>query len=340
MTTAASDNVEAFQHLPKMNENRSDREDIWETALDWLLRVHAAPEVPEIQQGLADWLAADPRHVEAYGKAEKVWRLTGHAAPAHAPRNAPPAPDSVRPFQRLRKRRNLAAAVTALAACLVLFLAWPTLQLHLQADTVSSAGEIARLEMPDGSIVTLGPRSAITSNYTPSARLVTLLSGEAFFEVAKDKTRPFSVLAAETSVTAVGTAFDVRLSDPKLTVEVAEGQVAVTGGGEKMRLSAGQRLTLDRKTHEISRSDISRNRVASWRAGRLIVERARLEQVVARIRPYLRGSLVVTDDSLLDHEVSGVYDLRRPVEAIRAAFQPHGASVHEFTPYLLVVTGG
>lgn len=323
---------------------------VWEAALDWLLRSRAAPEDMGLQQGLADWLALDSRHVEAYARAERVWRLTGHVTPSTQPMeraaHRPPARRS--PAVRARTRavrvwRRAAVAASALAACLLLVLSWPSLHLYLAADTVSGAGEISRQDMPDGSVVTLGARSALATHYGEAERAVTLLSGEAFFEVAPDKARPFSVTAGDTVVTAVGTAFDVRLGAKALTVEVAEGRVVVTGVPSSseldVRLSAGHKLTIDRETGQATQTAIAAPHVASWRTGRLVVDQAPLAQVVARLRPYLPGKLLVTDEALLQGNVSGVYDLTRPLDAVRAAFQPAGATVHDVTPYLLVVTG-
>lgn len=63
--------------------------------------------------------------------------------------------------------------------------------------------------------------------FSPAVRRVTILRGEAHFEVAHDTARPFVVVAGEVSVRAVGTAFSVRLAPRDVNVLVTDGRVAV-----------------------------------------------------------------------------------------------------------------
>jgi transmembrane sensor len=76
------------------------------------------------------------------------------------------------------------------------------------------------------------PRRELKPNgYRTSAR-IRLVAGQALFRVAKDKTRPFIVTAGDRTVTALGTAFDVRLEAHKVEVTLLEGRVAVRGLGQ------------------------------------------------------------------------------------------------------------
>lgn len=86
-------------------------------------------------------------------------------------------------------------------------------------------GGLASVPMKDGSTVTLNTDSAIRLAVTETERRVQLERGEAFFEVAKDPSRPFVVVAGEKRVVAVGTKFSVRRVDDDLRVFVTEGKV-------------------------------------------------------------------------------------------------------------------
>ena len=79
----------------------------------------------------------------------------------------------------------------------------------------------------DGSVVTLNTSSAIEVSLVKSHRTVTLLSGEALFQVAHDTLRPFEVKTGDTTIRAVGTQFDVDSRTAGTTVTVVEGKVAV-----------------------------------------------------------------------------------------------------------------
>jgi transmembrane sensor len=75
--------------------------------------------------------------------------------------------------------------------------------------------------------VDLNARSKLRVEFSKNERRVELLDGQALFQVAKDKNRPFIVASGEATVRAVGTQFDVYRKDSGTTVTVLEGRVAV-----------------------------------------------------------------------------------------------------------------
>ena len=92
------------------------------------------------------------------------------------------------------------------------------------------AGQKARISLPDGTVCWLNAESEIKflPNFTDSARDV-YLKGEAYFEVAKDATKPFSVHSTALTVTALGTIFNVNAfpDHQKETVALIEGRISV-----------------------------------------------------------------------------------------------------------------
>src|SRR5262249_55442924 len=94
-------------------------------------------------------------------------------------------------------------------------------------DAATGIGERSLVVLADGSKLTLNTSSAIHADFTGRERRVTLVRGEAYFDVAKDPTRPFIVTARSRNVIAVGTAFDVRLQDRQVKVTLVEGKVRV-----------------------------------------------------------------------------------------------------------------
>ena len=81
---------------------------------------------------------------------------------------------------------------------------------------MTATGESRTVTLADGSQVNLSGGSAIGVDITSEERRVRLLSGEAFFDVAHDAARPFTVEAGEARIVVLGTAFDVAL-DPSAT---------------------------------------------------------------------------------------------------------------------------
>jgi transmembrane sensor len=98
-----------------------------------------------------------------------------------------------------------------------------------QSDHIISttAGELKQVTLPDGSKVTLGAKTEIAVHYGHCMRTILLNSGEALFDVEHDPKCPFTVIAGDGAITAVGTEFSVRRTLDRVTVQVAEGAVNV-----------------------------------------------------------------------------------------------------------------
>jgi len=86
-------------------------------------------------------------------------------------------------------------------------------------------GGLEAVPLADGSRVTLNTDSELQVSLEPRERVVSLDRGEAYFEVAKDKSRPFIVNVGSKRVIAVGTQFSVRRDGDSIQVVVTEGTV-------------------------------------------------------------------------------------------------------------------
>ena len=315
---------------------------VLEQAMDWLLRVEAAPGDARLRAAAQSWADADDAHAEAWALARKTWALTGQTRPVHVEDWTPPLPAPAQSHIPSIWRRRVAPVALALAACLLLVLAAPALLLSLAADHLTGAGETRDIVLDDGSVVHLGADSAIAIAFTTQGRAVGLLAGEAYFEVVPDASRPFMVGAADFTVTVTGTAFDVGITARSLSVAVAEGRVRVApadkGDATPVDLLPGDRLSVDRRTGSAVLASVPPGDVAAWREGRLIAEDVAFADVVEAIGRYHPGAIVVADGSLNERRMTGAYDLDDPARALRALAGPYGARVCEITPYLLVVS--
>lgn len=178
--------------------------------------------------------------------------------------------------------------------------------------------------------------------YGAARREVALLSGRAFFEVVPAADRPFVVAVDDATVTVTGTAFDVRSSVQTTSVAVQSGTVEVAldhGRRQAATLTRGERLDIDRKSDRIARSDIPSDDVATWRQHRLVVDKATVAEVVEELRRHYAGVVLLRDGALADRLVSGIFDLRQPIEALQAAVRTHDGSVTRITSYVVVISG-
>lgn len=301
-----------------------------DVATDWLMQVREAPADLVLRTRVEAWVAADLDNARAWDQVRRAWQVLGEVPPLAVPTKPP-------------RRRNFvparaAVTIAALAACLLLVFA-PALGLRPRADLVTGTGEMRSITLEDGSIVHLGPESVLRTRFSARGRGVALLAGEAFFEVARDPERLFTVEAEGLSVTVLGTAFDVRIAERSLSVAVRSGVVAVGHGGiPTARLEAGDRAIVDRATGNVALDHVAVDDVAGWRDGPLFFVDATVAEVVEQLRRYQHGWIIFADDALAAERVTGLYDPREPDRALRALMQPVGGHVREITPLLHVLS--
>jgi transmembrane sensor len=315
-------------------------------AADWLLRLGEAGDDPVVLRSFEDWRARSPAHRAAWSRALKTWSLLGHIEPTFAAawrKEEPvaPAPRSRRALHR--SRRALATLATlAVAACLILVFG-PALRLRLLADHLTATGENRTITLTDGSKVTLGGRSAIAVRLDGERREVTLLTGEAFFDVARDEGRPFVVAADGLTVAVLGTAFDVRLGSETTEVALARGALEARfeaqGRREIRTLLPGDALAVGKGSGSAEMMKVAVEDIGAWRSGRLHVVDATVGSVVDELRRYHSAWIVAASGALSDERVTGVYDLGDPDRALRALIEPWGGSVREAGPLLRVLSG-
>src|SRR5690348_5790981 len=207
--------------------------DIEEKAARWLSRRDAGLALREEGEFTA-WLAEDPRHRAAYLRLAAAWERSARLSRLR-PQDATVDPDLLAPMTRsFFDRWRLPLAVAAGLACVAAFGAWWALGSAGTHTYRTDVGGLSRVVLRDGSAVTLNTDTDLRVHFTGGRRNVDLLRGEAQFQVAHDRSRPFEVKAAGRIVRAVGTAFDVRVESPQsLEVTVTEGRVAVVGASDR-----------------------------------------------------------------------------------------------------------
>lgn len=335
-------------HMPKASE------DIRRQAADWVVRLDRGCRDDE-RRAFDRWLAADPEHRNAYDAAYELWcelddiaaALPEALTPPHA---APPAsapsvsatastspPADVVPIRRQRtaSRRRAWGAMAAAVLLTLGLLAAPEIELRLHADLCASVGESITRVLEDGSTVQLNTDSAIAVRYTDDQRSIELLRGEAAFEVAHEAARPFVVQAGDSSVTALGTVFQVR-ADRDITVTVAEGRVRVRAGDDSAELNAGQQLSLRAGTLADPR-DVDVHAAAAWRRGYLSFVERPLGEVVDELNRYTRGHILLTGQGLAERTVSGTFETARPEAALAALEQSLDLRVTRVTDRLILL---
>ncbi|RYF19451.1 MAG: FecR family protein, partial [Flavobacteriales bacterium] len=159
----------------------------------------------------------------------------------------------------------------------------PKKELQLVFDkTITRASEKKIITLSDGSTVTLNNESELEypKKFSDSTREVHL-KGEAFFEISKNKLKPFIVKTGQLNVKVLGTSFNVKhyQTDKNINVVVATGKVGVNAIGDKKiwLLNPGNKLTYHKTTAVGEQNNVNAADYSAWKRNELIFKDERLE---------------------------------------------------------------
>ena len=195
------------------------------------------------------------------------------------------------------------------------------------SDASTRVGERALIQLSDGSQVTLNTDSAVHADMRGLVRRVTLLRGEAYFDVAKDAAHPFVVRAGLRQIEAVGTAFDVKVQPEMLKVNLVQGKVRVehiVANHTPILMEAGSSLVA-RVSGEERLGPLNVDREVGWRSGKLVFQDERVAEVIAEMNRYSNLKIEIRDPQIGERLLSGVFDpsgvaeLARVLESYRLA---------------------
>ncbi|MEX2595185.1 MAG: FecR domain-containing protein [Anditalea sp.] len=187
--------------------------------------------------------------------------------------------------------------------------------------TIETSAGMKRTKMlPDGSKVVLNSRSTISysTGFSESRREV-ILVGEAFFEVAKDSLRPFTVHSGNLSTTALGTSFNINYRPSRAITEVslATGTVQVatkdkTSDLKATKLQPGERLNYDIKEASFNTDHFDALETLAWKEGLLYFKKAGIEQVVQRLEDWYGVEIALEGNTgkvkVQDWTYTGMYE--------------------------------
>lgn len=325
---------------------------ICDEACKWFLE-NRSGDLDAVARGEFDlWLRKSPEHLSAYLEIAAIWnegpelgkgaRHERAALIAEAmlePDNVVPltrvAPDVEAPVRSSWRmpRAALVAGVATLAVS-VAIAGW----LHRAPSYETATGEQRLVTLEDGSTIELNSRSAVRIRFDADRRGVELTAGQALFNVAKDRTRPFIVTSGDTQVRAIGTQFDVYRKSTQVVVTVVEGNVEVSAAlgaappmagassdassasraeaGSALRLGAGEQLTVGqasmRKTEQPNVSFAT-----AWTRQKLIFDSASMLEVAEEFNRYNQKQLVIEDPARFDFHISGVFSTSDPTSLLR-----------------------
>lgn len=285
------------------------------------------------------WLAAHEDNRRAWFQVQEPWDLFGEQA--HSPelielRRA--ALGRARDAGRHRWLGSSGARLKlATAAAIAVTVIGGLLSWHASRPDIyrTQIGERRVVTLVDGSKIALDSQTEIRVSYSKDARDLSLLHGQARFDVAKDVERPFSVYAAKRKVVATGTAFNVDLIGSEALITLIEGRVVVfteveeSGASARrvisketaaaveaprsirsdqtIELAAGEQLVLaSGVAPNVTTANVEQT--TAWQSGRLVFENEPLASVIERMNRYSTRALRIVDPRAAKLRMSGVFN--------------------------------
>ncbi|MCJ8055778.1 FecR domain-containing protein [Shinella curvata] len=312
-------------------------------ALDWFLRLQDE-DTPETLRAFDAWGEGRPDRVQAF---DEIVRMQGMASLrlatlADRDRQREERRQAGRTTVARRPIRPWRLGYAAMAAIVLAAMAWqqiPGLLLQWRSDYLTATGERQTITLPDGSSVVLNTASAIAIDFDKGARRVTLLGGEAYFDVRHDAEHPFIVAGHFSDVEVKGTAFGVLAEDARDTIVLERGRVDVTRRaerGERAILEPGQMvIATDEGLSAVTGADPAQS--LAWREGRIVFHDRAFRAALSELQRYYDGQVLLVSGRFANRLVSGNYRVDDPEAAIRTLAASAGASVTRLPGGVLIL---
>lgn len=310
-----------------------ENEPYWKTLIIGFL---ANELTAEDERKLIDWLDASAAHRQYFQEIEKIWFISDLRANR-------PNEDAVVAWEQFRSRieieqepvveqavrRMSLKRLLPYAALLVLgFITGLLVILWSEQDTgkhghmvmSTPKGSTAKVTLADGTVVFLNADSRMTLSpgFGKRERRVQL-SGEAYFEVAKDEKRRFVIEASGLEVAVLGTKFNLQNyeTNDKLRLHLLEGAVQLgIAGADNMVLKPNEEAILLKATSEISVSQRNAAESITWTEGKLIFDSMPFREIKAILERHYNVEIQVHDNKLNNRIFFGEFEHGETIEQV------------------------
>lgn len=301
-------------------------------ASEWLLRMDNPARTEEDVNEWLRWCDEDAENLATFEAFQRDWRdldaLKGGAASGGV------SDEREQDTERLSiSRLGRPKLMVAAAACLVLIAMTALLlpherELSIPRQQVAATQTNRAATLPDGSRVILSAQTSINVDFNGPKRNLELSAGEAYFKVKHDRHHPFTVHAGDISVTAVGTAFDVRREADGVVVTVEEGTVEIAGNvfakqglPTTWRAEAGYRLTYSSQGRTAMIASVNTSSALEWRGGELAYVWEPLGAVVEDLNRYSEHKIIIRDPVIAELRFTGTVFTASAADWVKAVEQ-------------------
>ena len=318
----------------------STEDSVNRTAALWVAKMDSGELDADEQRALNEWIALDPAHKAELIRLAKLWDKMSDIGHREAGRESVSENSPATTMKRSRFREFVLKTAACIAIVLlipfVLYVRESASALSTNGHFLTEVGQQRNIELADGSEVFLNTNTVIDVDYTLERRVINLLKGEANFDVAPDKTRPFVVKVKNGDVQALGTSFSVRVVNDQVNVLVSHGTVRVNASENapdatspqsinppiQTRTSgvvgAGKQVIFNEKAVDsvTQQDEVSLAQKLYWKKGFLAFDDESLSSVVEEVSRYTQYNIVIADPDIRTLRVGGFY----PIDNLETVF--------------------
>ena len=300
---------------------------VLDAAIAWQLSLDSANAVE--REAFAKWHAAHEEHARAW---RQLGMLDQRFSVASGPARTALLQSREGIRRRVRKLGNGLASIVAVVG-LALFAGERYLPIdYWLADQRTATGEQRTLRLTDGTLINLNTHSAVDVRFDEKQRLIVLQEGEILVETGHGDARPFIVETREGSMRALGTRFLVKREDEGTRLSVLQSAVAAhpESSPEEQILREGQQVLI--RNNGLGSINALTLGADAWTRGMLVVDNARLEDLVRELGRYRRGYLGVTPE-VADLRITGSFPLNDTDKALSALLPTLPVQIERHTPW-------
>ncbi|WBL24324.1 FecR family protein [Zunongwangia sp. HGR-M22] len=173
----------------------------------------------------------------------------------------------------------------------------------------AEAGERLRFTLPDSSEVILnsGSKLKYAENFENPREV--WLEGKGFFEVTKDKKRPFLVHTENMVIKVLGTSFEINTNNDQQTVSLATGKVNVLfkHSNDEVNLLPKEQLSWNRNTNEITKRNFNPEKTLAWKENILLLDNLSLKDALPKIKTFFGVQFIIQDKNLENQRITGAF---------------------------------
>lgn len=263
---------------------------------------------------LFDYVIASPENMKEFRTVEEFWKRT-HIPSEEVLNSLKSLKSNIRQHKRRQTLRRIAVWSTAAASLILVAFLTGRLVGKYHASVNDGAlvqeyvvevpmGMNTRVSLPDGTnvMINAGSRLSYTSEFNKTTRDV-ILSGEAYFEVAKNEKIPFNVQAGECTISVLGTKFDISAydCDAEVLTALMEGSVRFSKGEHTGILKPGELATFNNDSLIVQKTDVEQYR--GWTKGLIKYNDISFATLLKRLEREYNTTLVLEDADLASRNI-------------------------------------